>query len=287
MNEAAQNTSIFEKVIMEIVREYFCDPETEDFLKPYASKVLNARSGHILANIPQRFGSGQPIPANELREIVDALEESGQMDTLIFTKEVSEALYEKTYKAFGDSSSETWQDLFAEIYPNESFIQEIFVRLVEKQEKIEITSAKQEKIKINSAKQLQDITGITHIYGYWDAEKSETVPYEGKKIATKKQAQAEAYEQVEETFTKAMQFRYERFLKERLRNGDKYKDLLEVNPSSFYLPGDYKETAIKRAVSQYFELWDTSRLKPDFGSIADKIDAPYSFVINASKQSFY
>jgi hypothetical protein len=279
MNEAAQNISIFEKVVMEIVREYFFDPETEDFIKPYALKVLNARSGHILTNIPQRFGSGQPIPASELTEIVDALKESGQMETLIFTKEVSEALYEKTYKAFRDSSSETetWQDLFTEISPNESFTHEIFVRLVEEQEKIEITSAKQ----------LQDITGITHIYGYWDAEKGETVPYEGKKIITKKQAQVEAYEQVEETFTKAMQFRYERFLKERLRNGEKYKDLLEVNPSSFYLPEDYKETAIKRAVSQYFELWDTSRLKPDFGSIADEIDAPYSFVINASKQSFY
>jgi hypothetical protein len=279
MNEETKNISIFDKVFMEIVREYFYDPETEDFIKPYALKVLKARSGHILTNIPQRFGLGQPIPANELREIMDALRESGQMETLIFTKEVSEALYEKTYKAFRDSSSETetWQDLFTEIYPDESFIPEIFVRLVEEQEKIEITSAKQ----------LQDITGITHIYGYWDAEKGEAVPYEGKKIVTKKQAQAEAYEQVEETFTKAMQFRYERFLKERLRNGDKYKDLLEVNPSSFYLPEDYKETAIKRAVSQYFELWDTSRLKQDFGSIADKIDAPYSFVIDASKQSFY
>ncbi len=279
MNEATQNTSIFEKVFMEIVREYFFDPETEDFIKPYALKVLNARSGHILTNIPQRFGSGQPIPANELREIMDALRESGQIETLIFTKEVSEALYEKTYKAFIDSSpeTETWQDLFTEISPDESFIHEIFVRLVEEQEKIEITSAKQ----------LQDITGITHIYGYWDAEKGETVPYEGKKIVTEKQAEVEAYEQVEETFTKAMQFRYERFLKERLRNGDKYKDLMETNPNSFYLPGDYKETAIKRAVSQYFELWDTSRLKPDFGTIADRIDAPYSFVINASKQSFY
>jgi hypothetical protein len=279
MNEATQNTSIFEKVFMEIVREYFFDPETEDFIKPFALKVLNARSGHILTNIPQRFGSGQPIPANELREIMDALRESGQIETLIFTKEVSEALYEKTYKAFIDSSpeTETWQDLFTEISPDESFIHEIFVRLVEEQEKIEITSAKQ----------LQDITGITHIYGYWDAEKGETVPYEGKKIVTEKQAEVEAYEQVEETFTKAMQFRYERFLKERLRNGDKYKDLMETNPNSFYLPGDYKETAIKRAVSQYFELWDTSRLKPDFGTIADRIDAPYSFVINASKQSFY
>jgi hypothetical protein len=279
MNEAAQNTSIFEKVVMEIIREYFCDPETEDFIKPYALKVLNARSGHILANIPQRFGSGQPIPASELAGIMDALKESGQMETLIFTKEVSEALYEKTYQAFIDSApeTETWQDLFTEISPNENFTHEIFVRLVEEQEKIEITSAKQ----------LQDITGITHIYGYWDALKGETVPSEGKKIVTKKQAQAEAYEQVEETFTKAMQFRYERFLKERLRNGEKYKDLLDVNPSSFYLPEGYKETAIKRAVSQYFELWDTSRLKPDFGSIADKINAPYSFVIDASKQSFY
>jgi hypothetical protein len=279
MNEETKNISIFDKVFMEIVREYFCDPETEDFIKPYALKVLKARSGHILTNIPQRFGSGQPIPASELTEIVDALNASGQVETLVFTEEVSEALYEKTYKAFRDSSSETetWQGLFTEIPPAESFIHEIFVRLVEEQEKVEITSAKQ----------LQDITGITPIYGYRDAEKGETVPSEGKKIVTKKQAQAEAYEQVEETFTKAMQFRYERFLKERLRNGDKYKDLLEVNPSSFYLPEDYKETAIKRAVSQYFELWDTSRLKPDFGSITDKIDAPYSFVINASKQSFY
>lgn len=276
MNEAIQNTSIFEKVFEEIMREYFFDPETEDFIKPYALKVLNARSGHILNNLPKNLKPEMGFLIKQ-KEIMDAVKESGQIETLIFTKEVSEALYEKTYKAFRESSLETWQNLFTEISPDESFIHEVFVRIVEEQEKIEITSAKQ----------LQDITGITHIYGYWDAEKGETVPYEGKKIVTKKQAQAEAYEQVEETFTKAMQFRYERFLKERLRSGDKYKDLMETNPDSFYLPGDYKETAIKRAVSQYFELWDTSRLKPDFGSIADKIDAPYSFVIEASKQSFY
>jgi hypothetical protein len=279
MNETAKQTTIFEKVFDEVTREFIFDRETEDFIRPYALKVLNARNAHILTNIAERYSPGQPIPIGELREIMDALNESGQMETLVFTKEVSEALYEKTYEAFRESSreNETWQDLFTEISPDERFLHEIFLRLVEEQEKIEITSARQ----------LQDITGITHIYGYWDEEKGELAPYEGKKIVTKKQAQAEAYEQVEETFTKAMQFRYERFLKERLRNGEKYKDLLEVNPSRFYLPEDYKETAIKRAVSQYFELWDTSRLKPNFGSIADKIDAPYSFVINASKQSFY
>jgi hypothetical protein len=279
MSESTKNTSIFEKALTEVVREYFFDAETEDFIKPYARKFLNARSGHILTNIPVRYGSGQPIPPSELREIMDALNESGQMETLIFTNEVSQALYEKTYEAVRESSPEidTWQDLFTEISPNENFIHEIFVRLVEEQE----------NVKINSAKQLQDITGITHIYGYWDENKGETVPYEGKEITTEQEAQAEAYEQVEETFTKAMQFRYERFLKERLRNGEKYKDLLEINPSNFHLPEDYKETAIKRAVSQYFELWDTSRLKPNFGTIADKIDAPYSFVINASRESFY
>jgi hypothetical protein len=276
MNEETKNTSILEEVLMEVVREYFYDPETEDFIKPYALKVLNARSGHILNNLPKNL---KPEIGFLLKQkgLIDAVKESGQMETLIFTKEISEALYEKTYKAFGDSSSETWQDLFTEISLDESFIHEIFVRLVEEQEKTEITSAKE----------LQDITGITHIYGYRDAETDELLPYEGKKIVTEKQAQAEAYEQVEETFTKAMQFRYERFLKEKLQSGDKYKDLMETNPESFYLPGDYKETAIKRAISQYFELWDTSRLKPDFGTIADRIDAPYSFVINASKQSFY
>jgi hypothetical protein len=278
MNEATKKTSIFEKVLIEIVREYFFDPETEDFIKPYALKVLNARSAHILSNLPKELtAKGAGISQLRIRGIMDAIREAGQPETLIFTKEVSQALYEKTYEAFKDSSLETWQDLFTEISPDESFIHEVFVRIVEEQEKIEITSAKQ----------LQEVTGITHISCYWDAEKGETVPYEGKKIVTDKQAQAEAYEQVEETFTKAMQFRYERFLKEKLQNGEKYKDLLEVNPSSFYLLEDYKETAIKRAVSQYFELWDTSRLKPDTGSIADKIEAPYSFVLTASKQSVY
>ncbi len=79
MNEAAQNTGIFEKTFMETAGEYFFDPETEDFIKPYALKALNARSGHILTNIPQRFGSEKPIPASELAGIMDALKESGQM----------------------------------------------------------------------------------------------------------------------------------------------------------------------------------------------------------------
>jgi hypothetical protein len=278
MTEKTENITIFEKVFREVTREFIFDQETEDFIRPYARKVLNARNAHILSNLPKDITPEKGSILN-LREILDAMNKAGQMETLVYTNEIRQAFYEKTYKAFREALSanlESWQDLFTEIV-NEDYMHEIFVSLVEEEEKVKITSAKQ----------LQEATGITHIYGYWDEEQGKTLPYEENAVVTEKEAQAEAYKQVEETFIKAMQFRYEEALIEILRSGGKYKDLLEVKPSFFYVSEDYKETAIKRSVSLRFELWDTSRLKPDIGSIADKINAPYSFVLTASKQPIY
>ena len=71
----------------------------------------------------------------------------------------------------GDESK-TYEDLFTEIYQDETYLNEIFVRLVEETEGVAITSAKQ----------LQELTGITEIYGYWDEEKGDYEPHTPKRV---------------------------------------------------------------------------------------------------------
>lgn len=212
--------------------------------------------------------------------------------------EVKDELYNETYKrlkALADKKDITYGELLGEFYSNEGYQNEIFVRLVEEQEGVEITSAKQ----------LQELTGITELYNYWDKdrgflsdEEAQALAKEQKKPlksykATDKQSRDEANREMEETFTRAMLHRYSTTLERMLQAGAKYKDLLQILPSQFNLPDTW---TIGLSKDQYSTiLWaiffvflvdgppaDLMTL-PSLRSIALEIEAPYSVLMDSYK----
>lgn len=204
--------------------------------------------------------------------------------SLINSSEYEDEIYNKIYerlKALGEEEGfKTYGDLFTEIYEDQEHLNEIFVRIVEETEGVLITSAKQ----------LQELTGIDELYGYWDHKKGETVPY-GDKTPTKKEAKEIAFKQIEDTFIKAMAYRYSRALNKILDAGGKYQDLLKVKPSYFNLPEKWKAvittdqyTTILYALDNAFLIGEVnSSVKPDLRSIAKEVEAPYSVLMDAHK----
>lgn len=193
-------------------------------------------------------------------------------------------LYKRSYdklKALVDSGT-TFGDVFTEIYSDEYYLNDIFIRLVEEKEGVLITSAKQ----------LQELTGITEIYGYWDSEKGETIQYKDKTISTKKEAKEEAKKQIEETFTAGMYSRYSSILESMLEAGAKYKDIVIINPKDFNLPEKWsgtlatnKEEVILWAISFTYLINEPAGLMmlPNLRLIAEEIEAPYSVLMDCFK----
>jgi hypothetical protein len=204
-------------------------------------------------------------------------------DNIIKSSEYKDKLYKKSYdklKALGDEGK-SYGDLFTEIYSDEDYLCDIFIRLVEEQEGGVITSAKQ----------LQELTGITEIKGYWDEDKRETVQYKDKTISTKKEAQEEAKKQIEETFIQGMYNRYFTTIEDMLEAGAKYKDILLLSPKDFNLPEQWsgtlaknKEEVILWAISFTYLVNEQSlMLLPGLRLIAEEIEAPYSVLMDCNK----
>lgn len=173
------------------------------------------------------------------------------------SKAFLQVYYEKAYKGLKESDTqyESWGDLLTEIYEEDLMLNEIFVRLVEEQEGVLITSAKQ----------LQELTGITHIG-------------EG----TDKQTRAEAFKQMEGTFTNAMKYRYAKELEAMLDGGGKYSDLLQTDPAKYHLKESDRAEVIRTAIYNSFELGDIATMRPNIRDIAKTIGAPYDIVLSAS-----
>lgn len=275
------NEPIYDKIVKEIFQELVGEPGIK---QPFAESLVNNYLQDLQAQAQLLLKSGSKVEdlqeyyLQELRgRVMDNV-----VEALIKSSEFKDSLYKKSYerlKALGDESK-SYGDLFTEIYEDENYLNEIFVRLVEETEGVAITSAKQ----------LQELTGITEIYGYWDEEKGETVPY-GDKKPTKKEAQEIAFKQVEDTFTSAMAYRYSKALDSILDAGGKYQDLLKVKPSYFNLPEKWKAvittdqyTTILYALDNAFLIGEVnSSVKPDLRSIAKEMEAPYSVLMDAHK----
>lgn len=272
---------IHDKVVKEILQELVGEPGKK---QPFAESLVNSYLQDLVAQAQLLLKSGSKVDnlqewyLQELRgKVMDNV-----VEALIKSSEFKDNLYKKSYerlKAIGDESK-SYGDLFTEIYEDETYLNEIFVRIVEETEGVAITSAKQ----------LQELTGITEIYGYWDEEKGETVPY-GDKKPTKKEAQEIAFKQIEATFTSAMSYRYSKALEDILEAGGKYSDLLQVKPSFFNLPESWSGTL---ATDQYSSiLWAIENafligkpnpsVRPDLKAIAQEIEAPYSVLMDAHK----
>lgn len=272
---------IHDKVIKEVLQELVGDTGNK---QPFGESLVNKYLQDLVAQAQLLVKSGSKVEdlqeyyLQELRgNIMDSV-----VEALLKSYEYKDRLYKKSYdrlKAFY-KESESWGDLFTEIYEDEQYLNEIFVRLVEEEEGVAVTSAKQ----------LQELTGITEIYGYWDEEKGETVPY-GDKKPTKKEAQEIAFKQIEGTFISAMSYRYSKALEDILQAGGKYKDLLQVKPAYFNLPETWsgclptdQYSSILWAIENAFLIGEpNTSVRPDLKTIAQEIQAPYSVLMDAHK----
>jgi hypothetical protein len=160
------------------------------------------------------------------------------------------------------------------------------------------------KTKVKDSKHLQELTGITNMYNYWDKDKGFLDDEEADKLAkkqnkplksyqaTEEQTGAEALRQLEETITGSRYSKYSRSLNKALQEGAKYKDLLLIEPKHFNLPETWsgtlsedKYTAILYAISFNYLINEPAGLMllPDLRSIAEEIEAPYSVVMDCFK----
>jgi hypothetical protein len=274
---------IHEKAIIEVLDELVGEPGNQ---QPFGRKLLSNYLQDVGAEAGLLLKSGEKIEdlqeyyLKEARDNIDI--KDAVVEALLKNSEFKDSLYKKSYerlKALVDAGT-TWGDLFVEIYEDEQYLNEIFVRLIEEQEGVAITSAKQ----------LQELTGIKEIYSYWDEKKGEAVTY-GDKKPTKKEAQEIAFNQVEDTFIKAMSWRYSKALEDILDAGGKYNDLLQVKPKYFYLPETWsgcfasdQGSSILWAIEDTFLIGETNTaVKPDLKAIAREIEAPYSVLMEVHK----
>ncbi len=154
-------------------------------------------------------------------------------------------------------------------------LSEIFVRLVEEQNNVEVTSAKQ----------LQELTGIKELWGG-----------DGEPELTPKQRKEKATKQMEDLFIEAMSYRYDNALEEILQAGGNYRQLLGLKPEYFNLPehreirweyNTYKSQydSILRALDNAFNIGEpNTSVRPDLKAIAKEIEAPYSVLMDAHKK---
>lgn len=229
-------------------------------LKPYGKRLMRDYIENLKAkgrSITKEGDSG--IKDKLLRE--GKAEVANLLRALADSPEFTNTLYKKSYeklKALGDEGK-SWGDLLnTEIYTDEGYLNEIFVRLVEEQEGVEITSAKQ----------LQDLTGIKKIDG--NAKGAER--------------------ELKDTFIKAMDYRYCKTLENMLEAGASYNDLTKINPKDFHLPETWsgclasdKKSSILRAIRRVFRLGELRMLRPDLRAVAEEIEAPYSILLEAHK----
>jgi len=207
------------------------------------------------------------------------------VDTLIKSREYKDTLYKKSYdrlKALVDEGTD-FQTIFTEVYDDESYLNDIFIRLIEDKNKVAITSAKQ----------LQELSGITEIYGEWDNETEKIKPYPGREaISTKKEAQEEALKQMEHTLILGMYNRYFTTLEDMLEAGAKYKDILLLEPKDFNLPDQWSGTLAKNkdevilwAIGFTYLINEPGSLMmlPSLRTVAEEIGAPYSVLMDCYK----
>lgn len=247
-------------------------------MSPYSKNILSS----LIKNKAEEYKLLKVQPTEEeLKKEIEAIFKT-IVDTLIKSREYKDKLYKKSYdkmKALVDEGT-VFQTIFTEVYDDESYLNDIFIRLIEDKNGVAITSAKQ----------LQELSGITEIYGEWDNDTGKIKPYPGKEaISTKKEAQEEALRQMEHTLTQGMFNRYFTTIEDMLEAGAKYKDILLLSPKDFNLPDQWsgtlaknKEEIILWAIGFTYQVNEPGSLMmlPSLRTVAEEIEAPYSVLMD-------
>jgi hypothetical protein len=265
--------TVFEKITEEIVTRLLGEKGNTT---PLAKQLINKQLEKIIDKGKEWIKSGGDIE-DVMEELLKDYKETvtdKAVEDFKNMSEVRDLWYTESYnklKALGDEGK-SWGGLFEEVYADAPFLCEIFVRLVEEQEGVKITSAKQ----------LQELTGITEVY-------LELLNPELKQ-SSKQQAKKEALKQITETFIEGMAYRYEASIKTAIKTGAKYKDLLKIDPKEFNLPETWgsfysrpanKENTILSCIADDFLLQESIVIHPDLRDIAEELEAPYSVIIEA------
>jgi len=278
------NNSVYDKAVLKIVRELLENSEKTTLFDEYLLKAFLFDLFYEAEQVIRSGGDLEQTKDEYIKISQERIRENSTelLEAFLNNSEVEKKLYTENYailKAILDENND-YQLLYKELYQDEYFQQEIFVRLVEEKE----------GTVVKSAKQLQELTGITEVYGEWDEEKQELIPYKDKEPTTK-EAQEEADRQIKETFTQGMVYRYTKALEDILKGGGVYSELLKVKPSYFNLPETWsghlatdKHSSILWAIVDVFSLMESnSSVRPDLRSIAQEIEAPYSVIMDAYK----
>jgi hypothetical protein len=271
MNIEEHNTPVVDNAINETIKELLnlntAVPINTERLKLLLNYFIDRGSIQLLKNLFLNINGILPDRTNyagaELyQEIVTDISPEDILNNemvraLRNKKTYRRTYYRKVYQGLKDTEiHKGWIDLLTEIYEDDKALNEIFVRLVEEQRNVTITSAKA----------LQEITGIYRL-GY-----DKSYEKEG------------ARRQMEHVFTSAMRYRYEKALEEMLDKGEKYSDLLNIAPAKFNLPDSQKDDAIQEAIYNSFELGDTPTIRPNIEDVAKAIGAPFQVVQQSSQR---
>lgn len=265
---------VYDKVLRETIKDLVGERGN---IKPFAQRIIDSCSVDLTNKAQLYVKSGGKIEdlkeafIKEYREnmsiVIGALSKSFEFKDKVYKKNYEEL------KALGDKEGTTYYDLLSEIYMDVEYLNEIFIRIVEETEGVEITNVKQ----------LQELTGITEVYG--DPEE------EGYKEPTKQQAKKEALRQLENIFLSGMSYRYSTTLENILHEGGTYTDLLKINPSDFNLPDTWtgtlaedKYTSILWAIAFVFRINEpATSVKPSLKVVAKEINAPLSVLMDVNK----
>ena len=264
---------VYDKVLRETIKDLVGEKGN---IKPFAQRIIDSCSVDLTNKAQLYVKSGGKV--EDLKE--DFIKEYRENMSIVIgaiTKsfEFKDIVYKKNYEELKASSKEgsTYYDLLSQIYLDSNLLSEIFIRIVEETEGVEITNVKQ----------LQELTGITEVYG--DPEE------EGYKELTKQQAKKEALRQLEEIFIRGMSYRYSTTLINLLQEGANYTDLLNINPSAFNLPDTWtgtiandKYTSILWAIEEVFRIGEpATSVKPSLKIVAKEINAPLSVLMDVNK----
>ena len=264
---------VYDKVLRETIKDLIGEKGN---IKPFAQRIIDSCSIDLTNKAQLYVKSGGKV--EDLKE--DFIKEYRENMSIVIgaiTKsfEFKDIVYKKNYEELKASGKEgsTYYDLLSQIYLDSNLLSEIFIRIVEETEGVEITNVKQ----------LQELTGITEVYG--DPEE------EGYKEPTKQQAKKEALRQLEDIFIKGMSYRYSATLINLLQEGATYTDLLNINPSAFNLPETWtgtiandKYTSILWAIEEVFRIGEpATSVKPSLKFVAKEINAPLSVLMDVNK----
>ncbi len=170
----------------------------------------------------------------------------------------------KTYQETG-----SWKETYYNSYDEDS---EAFIDLIEAEY----------KTTIKDVKHLQKLTGITTLR-YWDEDKEEY-----REAETEKEAKEIAKKELERTLLSAREQKYKRALRGALRQGAKYKELLEMDPKKYNLPDSWikreQYNSIIETISIELSLDSSSLIlviRPGLRAIAEELEAPYSVILDS------